>query len=285
MIGILLFAVTTTIAYFASPSMPMYSARDIQIVAFRVSLTNLTISAKILAGVEIDNGNIVGGDLYSTLVDVYYPDWNGDLQSIGYMQETETKQCKKDDLTLKNQSEYDDGEEDHGKCIPEETNPLPIFTVQPLGVSTSKPGIVSIYLRDLSPAVYLNMVKDLIWQLGSINLLVSGGAHVTSPLGLPFSLGIICDNVLDLTKHPLQIIGLTCSVESISTGWYGLKALASEVKDKVGLYHRDRNGDIFNSRGRDEMSKDRIQGLSPKSSNSIDEILSYEEMILDWHDF
>ena len=88
MIGILFFAIATSIAYFAAPSMPLFSARDIEIVNFHISLTNMTISAKILAGVEIDNGNIVGGDLYSTLVDVYYPDWNGNLQSIGYLHET-----------------------------------------------------------------------------------------------------------------------------------------------------------------------------------------------------
>jgi hypothetical protein len=276
MIGILFFAIATSIAYFAAPSMPLFSARDIEIVNFHISLTNMTISAKILAGVEIDNGNIVGGDLYSTLVDVYYPDWNGNLQSIGYLHETrkDGNECR----TAKSSSE-----EDHGICISEETNPLPIFSVQPLGVSTSKPGIVTIYLQNLAPRTYLSLLKDLIFQLGSIELLVSGGAHVKSPLGLMLSLGVICDNVLDLTKHPIQIVGRSCSVESVSTGWDGLKELASEVKDKIIGYHQETNGDIFNRRGREEAGNERIQ--SGMSENSIDNFFSTSEMILDWHDF
>lgn len=249
-----------------------------------MNISNMTCNAKLLAGVEIDNGNIVGGDLYSTLVDVYYPDWDGTLQSIGYMQETkeENGEC----LPPANDGDSSSlrEEEDHGICIPQETNPLPVLSVQALGVSTSKPGIVTIYLEEITPRMILRILKDFLFQFGSIDFIVSGGAHVKSPLGVPLSLGIICDNELDLKKLPLQIDGKACSVESVSTGWDDLDGLAREVREKVIGYHMETNGDIFNRRGgSDEAGNGGDQ--SKASENTIDDYFATSEMILDWHDF
>jgi len=284
MIGILVFALLTSIAYYAAPSMPLYSARDIQLISFNFSLWQLTISAKILAGVEINNENVVGGDLYSAHVDIYYPDWNGELQNIGYLQETKTniKVCSMDDTTSLQE------EEDRGVCISEETKASPFFSVQPRGVSTSKPGIVTIFLQDVTPKTYLNVMRHVFTQWGSIVLLVSGVAHVKSPLGVNLSLGIICDNDLDLTKHPMQIVGRSCIVERISTGWSGLTDLAAEVKDRVQDYYSEFDGDIFqrlappdNKDGKGG-SRKRSNALSGKS---MDVFFASSEVVLDWHDF
>mmetsp|Transcript_22446 Transcript_22446/g.33243 ORF Transcript_22446/g.33243 Transcript_22446/m.33243 type:complete len:293 (+) Transcript_22446:166-1044(+) len=292
MIGILAFALLTSIAYYAAPSMPLYSARDIQLISFHFSLRQLTISAKILAGVEIDNENVVGGDLYSAHVDIYYPDWNGELQNIGYLQETKTdiEVCSmdryggdKDDDTTSLQKE-----EDRGVCISEETKPSPFFSVQSRGVSTSKPGAVTIYLQNVPPKTYLNVMRHVFTQWGSIVLLVSGATHVKSPLGVHLSLGIICDNELDLTKHPIQIVGRSCIVERISTGWSGLTDLAAEVKDQVQEYYSEFDGDIFRRRAPPE-NNDGKGGSRRKpktlSGKSMDVFFASSEVVLDWHDF
>lgn len=270
---VIAFAIATFVAFLAAPSMPLYSARDIKLVHFHVSLKNMTVSAIILAGVEIENDNIVGGDIHSTLVDIYYPDWNGDLQSIGYLEETknaENEECERNQLAEKG---------DSGICISDETSHLPFFTVHPLGISTSEPGIITIHLQNIAPKTYLNILKDFVIRWGSIDLLVSGGAHVKSHLGLPLSLGIICDNVLDLTKLPIQIIGKYCTIERISTGWSGMEDMASDVKDKVMGYHYETNGDIFDRSGENQAIR------HEENKKSIENFLSTSEMILEWHDF
>jgi hypothetical protein len=275
--------------------MPLYSARDIQLISFHFSLWQLTISAKILAGVEIDNGNYIGGDLYSAHVDIYYPDWNGDLQNIGYLQETKTnvKVCSMDinmdDTTTSLQEE----EEDRGVCMSaEEMKASPVFSVQPRGVSTSKPGIITIFLQNVTPKTYLNVMRHVFTQWGSIVLLVSGVAHVKSPLGVNLSLGIICDNDLDLTKHPMQIVGRSCIVERISTGWSGLTDLAAEVKDRVQDYYSEFDGDIFQRLVPPENEDGKLNGGSRKSKRlnalsgkSMDVFFASSEVVLEWHDF
>lgn len=315
MIGILAFgAIATLIAYFAAPSMPMYSAKDIQLKRFRFSFTELTASLEILAGVEIDNGNIVGGDLYSTLVDIYYPDWNGTLSSIGYLRETQRQDmmehennivCKKDRTTEGRKGGGDDddddtyntmdrNQEDYGICIPSDKkylkNPQPFFSVQSRGVSTTEPGAITIYINRIPPRIYLNIIKDIITGWGAMNLLVSGVAHVKSPLGLPLSLGVICNNYLDITKLPLQVVGKECIVERISTGWSGLEELALEVKERVLGYYVAKNGDIFGARSEESSPRRQYpeqekgtEVITPKSS--MEQLFLSSEVILDWHDF
>lgn len=342
MIGILAFAIATAIAYFAAPSMPLYSARDIQLKRFRFSFTDWTVSLEILAGVEIDNGNIVGGDLYSTLVDIYYPDWNGNLLNIGYLRETTEQDerstttttdnhpvCGEDDLhsTVTVGGDDHDGildQEDHGICIPNQKNQKiinpqqPFFSVQSRGISTTEPGALTIYLNRIPPRIYLNILKDILTNWGSMNLLVSGVAHVKSPLGLPLSLGVICDNYLDLTKLPLQVVGKECIVERISTGWSGLEDLALEVRERVLGYYADSNGDIFGSSSSSlattttttttntsptsstsdivfkrrtntgdkkirKQQQEKQSGIIP--SSTMEQLFSSSEVILDWHDF
>eukprot|EP00557_Chaetoceros_sp_GSL56_P001959 CAMPEP_0176494650 /NCGR_PEP_ID=MMETSP0200_2-20121128/10221_1 /TAXON_ID=947934 /ORGANISM="Chaetoceros sp., Strain GSL56" /LENGTH=302 /DNA_ID=CAMNT_0017892445 /DNA_START=145 /DNA_END=1053 /DNA_ORIENTATION=+ len=302
MIGILAFgAIATLIAFFAAPSMPLYSAKDIQLKRFRFSFTELTASLEILAGVEIDNGNIVGGDLYSTLVDIYYPDWNGTLSSIGYLRETQRQDmmehennivCKRDRATEGRKGGGGD-EDDHGICIPSDKkylkNPQPFFSVQSRGISTTEPGAITIYINRIPPRIYLNILKDIITSWGAMNLLVSGVAHVKSPLGLPLSLGVICNNYLDITKLPLQVVGKECIVERISTGWSGLEELALEVKERVLGYYVAKNGNIFGARSEESSRRqypEQEKGtevITPKSS--MEQLFLSSEVILDWHDF
>jgi len=301
MIGILTFAFLTGLAYYASPSMPLYSAKDIQLISFHFSMTQFTISAKILAGVEIDNDNVIGGDLYSAHVDIYYPDWNGELQSIGYLQETKNDDAQLCQLDIGNDDDGNKGdgipvqeEEDHGVCMTKEAKESPFFSVQSRGVSQSKSGAITIYLQNVSPEIYLNIIWHMMTQWGSIDLLVSGVAHVKTPLGVPLSLGVICDNFLDLTKQPTQIVGRDCIVERISTGWGGLEDLAAEVKDRVLDYYSKYDGDVFQKRvsvsaeeevmdkGGETGNRGPADALARKS---LDDVFASSEVILDWHDF
>jgi len=133
---------------------------------------------------------------------------------------------------------------------------------------------------------------------GTIEILISGVAHVKSPLGIPLSLGLACDNTLSLLKYPIEIFGKSCIIEKVSTGWSGLHELADEVKDSVMVYYDEKNGDIFNRRNVEtkkssffptSVAQKKIRNKDKNANvleidNEMGDILSLES-ILDWHDF
>lgn len=262
----------------------MYSVTSLKLTKLKLSLSKLTFSAKILAGVKIENANFMGVDLHATIVDIYYPDWNGDLKHVGVLKETSNDTgenvCLKKNQEDENADlmEDDDEKNDHGICLPAINSTMPFFTIQPRSTSISKSDAVTIVVNDVGAGVYLNFIKDAIISRGSMDIYVSGVAHVKSPLGIPLSLGIICDNVVNLLKFPIQIIGKSCIVGSVSTGWLGLSEMAVEVKEKAM--------DIFMKRSiiKNKRGNDNEEGEFEKD-DEIEPFLLSSEVILDWHDF
>mmetsp|Transcript_16172 Transcript_16172/g.19761 ORF Transcript_16172/g.19761 Transcript_16172/m.19761 type:complete len:312 (-) Transcript_16172:58-993(-) len=301
---------TSSLLYLFAPQMPMYQVTTLKFVKFDISYSNLAISAKILAGIQIDNANFIGADLHSTIVDIYYPDWNGELIHIGTLKETviEKKEKKNEQECIDNNVEIlpnekianemnaqnlntqrerksHEDEDDRGICLPHGSNneaySTPFFTIIPRGISTSIPDAVTIDIENMKPKIYLNLLKDALLSRGSLEMLVSGVAHVKSPLGIPLSLGLVCDNNINLTKSPLQIVGRNCLVKSISTGWTGLKELAIEVKESTMQMYRER-GDNIMKKNNEKVSDDE-DNLS--RGDELEPFLVSSEVILDWHDF
>ena len=61
-----------------------------------------------------------------------------------------------------------------------------------------------------------------------------GGAHVKSSLGsIPLTLGLSCNNDLDLFRYPVTIAGKDCIVKGIRTGWVGLDEVALTLRGKT----------------------------------------------------
>jgi len=77
--------VSSSIIFLVSPRFPHYQITKIRIISF--SLLNLllrwVITCTIEAEMEIDNANFIGAQVHSTIVDMYHPDWNGQLRHIG----------------------------------------------------------------------------------------------------------------------------------------------------------------------------------------------------------
>lgn len=210
---------------------------------------NITLSATIMTGVEIENENIVGADIYATIIDVYYPDWSGDLQHIGILKETQTtvenrSQCR---------SDQENGGNDDDVCI----NPLsppppssPFFTIDAQGTSISQAGAISIFLTDIPPKIYLKILSDMLTTRGVIEVRVSGGAHIRPSLlggSVPLTLGLTCNNDLELFRFPARITGKDCAVRGLKTGWVGLEEYAFELRGQaVRMYDDERVMSVVN---------------------------------------
>ena len=235
---------------------------------FKLSFWTLAVTTEILAGIQIENENFVGADLHATIIDIYYPDWNGDLKHIGFAKETTTatttnkasdgEMCmkknkdyeeskavvlhknKKQQMNDKANNNNDDDDHNDGICSPDDStnknansSSEPFFTVKPRGTSISKSNAVTIFVNDMSPRVYLNFVKDAIMKSGSLELFISGVAHVKTPLGIPLSVGLMCENSVNLKLIPMEILGKNCEVRGMSPGWAGLTEYAAQVRGKA----------------------------------------------------
>ncbi len=269
--------------------MPLYEVKSLKLKSIWFSIFDFSLSAKFQAGVQIQNANFVGADLYKTVVDLYYPDLKGELKHIGYLKETNNdngmKSCRNEkynvDERIQSAKQVEHGYE---ICLPDEDDhgdSSPFFTVYPRGISTSESDALSIFVENVSPSVALNLIKDAIKLRGSLDMFISGVAQVKTPLGIPLSLGLFCDNAINLLQMPLQIIGKTCIVRSISTGWSGLKEQSSEIREHA-LDMYEKYGSI--------MSKTRVNngGGNGDSDDGNDEMANFfnaSETIIEWHDF
>lgn len=269
MIPWLILATASIMYYFAAPSMPFYKITNIRLKRLRIDLAG-RLHAIILAGIEIENDNIVGADLHSTIVNLYYPDWNGNLQHLGFA--TETKCIGSSFSSPFSVTHRTEKEDDRGMCLSYQD---PFFTVKAKTISTSHPEAVTVYIMDVGYRTYLHMLKNAIYGGGTLDILVSGVAHVKSHIGIPLSLGIICDNTLHLLNYPMQIVGKTCVVEGISTGWTGLVEMSSEVKERVMNSYKDQLAPVFNA----------ADSSAQSSYKDIEAMMNLSEEIIEWHNF
>ena len=279
---------TSSILFIIAPRMPLYEVKSLRITGVGFSIFDWTISAKLQAGVQIENANFVGADLYKTVVDLYYPDLNGELRHIGYLTETQNVnnvdvescriQNKESDESLMQQQTSTKDKKDYDICLQEKDNHSPIFTIHPRGISISEADALSINVENVSPSVALNLVKDAIKLRGSLDIFISGVAHVKTPLGIPLSLGVFCDNAVNLLQIPFQIVGKTCVVRSISTGWSGLKEHATEIRESA-LQMYQKYGTIMSKQ------KTAKENDSDDDEDEMAKFFNATETIIEWHDF
>jgi len=241
--SLLLFLTPTLI-----PRMPLYRLTSLHFSTVSLSYsslwtpTNISISATLVAGVQIENENIMGADIYSTIIDLYYPDWSGDLQHIGILRETKAVLPSSTTEEEKYQcwNDIDNGGDGDDVCIeprsPPPTSAAPFFTIDAQGTSISDAGVVSITLTDIAPKTYLKLLSDAFTARGVIEVQVSGGAHVRpSLLGgrVPLTLGLTCNNDLELFRFPAILTGKDCVVRGLRTGWVGLEEYAFELRGQT----------------------------------------------------
>lgn len=71
--------------------MPLYKITTIRLHEIEITLfRRVEDSFTLLAGIEVENDNLVGTDVYETRLDVYYPDWFGKLRHIGVVRELQS---------------------------------------------------------------------------------------------------------------------------------------------------------------------------------------------------
>ena len=211
-----------------------------------------TLSAALSAGVQIDNQNFIGVDLYSIMVDIYYPDIYGTLQPIGILRESDISTTVDDhhNSTTKSIESKKQSSPKRKKKKNKPNKPSPFFSIQPRSTSLSSPNLVSINLT-IPSSTYLQIFKDLSpWgssssanatsdssvdesnndrdssaaSSGTTNVWVSGAAHAKSPTiggGIPITISFMCDNTLNMFLWPTtaEVMGRSCRITNLIPGW------------------------------------------------------------------
>jgi len=218
--------------YASNLNIPFYRVISLRIVKVHVMLSfiyNFQFSAEITTGFDIDNPNALGVDIYAVMGDLYYPDWYGELQHIGVLHASNE--------TVKNGGQIQEiklskvvvGENvTYSSKIP----PIsPIFSIKPRVTTVSRSDFISILLKDLSPKIYLNLIKHWIKNGGVVEIIASFVAHVKVPLGGAMSFGIFCNHGVKLYSR--KIVNRNCSVSSISVGWDELNSSSLHLRQKT----------------------------------------------------
>ena len=222
--------VASGVVFVMTPRMPTYQLSGIHLYDFSIS-PFLSLDCHMRAGIEVDNANFFGAEIYSTLMDVYYTDWHGILTPIGIVQETlddssstsskwafmysESSNNTRSNHRPGKRGTFNTGNTNNDNS----TTRGPFLSILPRAVTISDAHAISIFLKNLTPRVYLSIIFDAIKSGGSLDMLVSGVAHVHSALGLPLTLGIVCDNSLSVRWRPFHITSRYCEVKSIMMGW------------------------------------------------------------------
>ena len=276
--------------------MPLYQVASLKIREMALTSWRLHISSTILAGLQVHNPNVIGVNIHAAYVDLWYPDWRGDLQWIGYLTETEEEDaalhCREErELYCLEQQRaiIEEEDEDESQCLNEEWKRLPsepFVSIYPQKTTMSHDCAISIRIPNLGPSVYARMLLDAIKQRGEIQILASGVAHVKSrssistKLGLPLTLGVICDNSIQVTHRPIQIVGRKCVVEGVATGWTVLKESTLTLSEKAK--------EIYEIKGVGADGLDEGEGGNGNGAEDLDSLeflLQSPDHVFDWHVF
>jgi len=197
-----------------------------------ISLSTFGLSADMEVSVEIENENFVGVEIHATFVDLYYPDWNGELRHIGDM----TDKYSLNNGIISNMFAWASKDIDTS---------IDGVRVPPRKTSSKPYNLLSI--KNMTASTILNVVQNALQSGGTIDMSFSLITHVKSLINenqaglVPLTLGLMCNNKINALAIVPQIVDRNCSIELVQPGW---------VKDVQGK----RNDFIKEARKRHEKS-------------------------------
>eukprot|EP00566_Odontella_aurita_P020109 CAMPEP_0113527630 /NCGR_PEP_ID=MMETSP0015_2-20120614/1398_1 /TAXON_ID=2838 /ORGANISM="Odontella" /LENGTH=300 /DNA_ID=CAMNT_0000426077 /DNA_START=114 /DNA_END=1016 /DNA_ORIENTATION=+ /assembly_acc=CAM_ASM_000160 len=289
---------SSALLYVGTPRIPTYHVHSptLSSVCPR-SLLGGKLSATLRAGLEVTNENFMGADVHSASFDIFYEDWSGTLRHIGRMRDSHAaeREAEAGSAAIKEAaaaagggmfaSPADETENRGGgrdvaaapKPSPASASPAetPLFAVPARDTSSSHSDLVTIKLHSVPLSLTLKMLWDLISSFGKVSMLTSGVLHVKQPaLSLPLTVGIVCDNIVNLMELPWRISGKDCTVKGAGPGWgKDIAHSGGKLKDWVLKSHRD-TGKVLDRRREDNGEKERIG-----------EWVDDAEHLVEWHAF
>ncbi|CAJ1961697.1 unnamed protein product [Cylindrotheca closterium] len=211
--------------------------------------------AKLGADVWLRNDNYVPIDIYALACDVYYPDWQGGLNHIGHVHDTQKVEleaaalaCRGGDANAVNDEE----------CV--EPKKQPLWKIQPRS-DFEKDDHVYLQPVSIGFGALTSLLYDMFWQYGIVYVPSSMTVQVKANNKIRVTMSILCDN--ELNVWTLKLVGTTCEIDTLMMGWSDMPGQVERLRTKTIDGHQPHpNIDTRNSS---------IVGKKPEPPNFHDE--------------
>jgi hypothetical protein len=240
--------------FLLSPRFPDYQISKIRVLSVSLShlLLRWMITCTVVVDVEIENANFIGAFVHSTIMDLYYPDWEGVLQPIAALRDKHTYEYQFPQHNVHNDwmNRYENktytpilsrgqdpeniyNRHSHVKLLVNDSFqelmeqqvegaiPSPFF-LPPRTKALMNDAIIVV--SEVGPRISLPLLLEFFRSpFGEIRMLSAGVAHVKASIGLPPALpatvSVMCDHRINALVFPARIIDRTCSPVEIFPGW------------------------------------------------------------------
>ena len=189
------------------PRLPKYAFR---IQKIRPDWFSNQLQARVGAGISLRNDNFVPIDIYALSCDIFYPDWDGDLNHVGHVHDAH-----------------------QGKPLStskSKTPSPPLWVIEPRQTFETNDQVVLVPTF-LVWGVFTSLFYDLIRKYGTINIPSSMVIHLKANKNMPMTMGILCDN--ELNAWTFEMMGITCEMDSISVGWVDMQSQVFKLRTSV----------------------------------------------------
>jgi len=217
---------------YAVPRLPVYKLQLLPLQTMPVfdftenfGLTNF--KSKLVTNVEFFNENYMNIDVHALTFDLFGPNWRGELKHIGQIQDRNQHIGQIQEKKLRKLQQRTGKKQQNVKISSD-----PMWQIAPRAdFSTTDELYVTPYLR----AMLTIMARLLygLWQgSGSLVMPTTGVIHIKARLGnapgTPFTVSIVCDNVVD--AWTLLITGAECTMQQLTPGWKKMERALNQIQ-------------------------------------------------------
>jgi hypothetical protein len=236
-------ALTTSMFQVFKPRLPPYSLQIIKIPV--PSIIGGEVMTRLSAKVRLHNDNFIGIDVHSLAVDMFYPDWSGELTHIGRVYDRKiqhsTQECLSDSA-----------------CRKDKGLDLPVWALQPRADFQITDNVFAL----MKPSGLLKTIASIVWNSikgrGSLVIPTTGVMQVKASSSTPVTMSMICDNSLNLWT--LVMVGVECSLNSLDIGWLGIDGTIDKLQLEVlSTLQANATGGVLESH--------RPRGIGKKNAN------------------
>lgn len=210
-------------AFVLYPRLPQYSFR-IQSAGPRWYGWEHGFRARLGSKVRLKNENNLGIDIHALSFDLFYPDWEGNLHWLGNVQDTQQLE-----LMLQNEQALAEGSSSGPLPVPPK-KPSAIWKMPARNFFETEDEVF--LLPTLAP---FRVMSRLFWDLwtarGILTIRSTGAVHIKANGQLPFTLNILCDNLLD--TWALEMQGVHCDLDVMDLGWKNMTRAMEKLRLKI----------------------------------------------------
>jgi hypothetical protein len=216
----------------AKPRLPVYSMKMLpsfpKLRWDGEGLLGAGVKTAVSAEISFHNDNFVDIHVYALAFDVFYMNWEGDLEHVGHLQdriqvENNAAQSSSRSSSGRSSSQQDKDKKhtesnvkDQPKQKQRPKKDLPLWRIS----KRSDFRIVDELYMFLDQT--WRMLSNLrfwssLWHGSGVVLVPTTGVALVKAQGTPLTLQLVCDNILDTWS--LYITGVECTLQQLQPGW------------------------------------------------------------------